>query len=188
MPAVRADCAKSSPADRLGLAFASSAYNAAVRAQAKVHARVAGQMQCAKNALRQLFEPRHGTLRQILRGRGGDAVFLLIAAVPFHLAGGDGGQVFRQRSEGHFPHRQYLQPLVADHPDIELAALDVLLDQRIGMRLLVNERDSLLELALIRDHGGLRNAERGILGRGFHEHRKAQALRNPRTPCRGRTP
>ena len=35
-------------------------------------------------------------------------------------------------------------------PDVQLASLDVLLDQRVGVRLFVDERDALLELPLVR--------------------------------------
>ncbi len=112
--------------------------------------------------------------------RRGDAVLLLIIAVPLHLARGDRRMALGQRAEGHLPHRQHLEALVADHAHIELAPFDVLLDQRIRVGLLVDERDAFLETALVRDDRGMRDAERGIVGGGFHEHREAQALRQSR--------
>ena len=137
-------------------------------------------MQRSEDALRQQLQPRHRAVGQILGGGGGDAVLLLIAPIPLHLARRDGRQLLRQRTEGHLPYRQYLEAVVADHADIELAALDVLLHQGVGMGLLVNELDSLLELPLVRDDRGLRDSERGVLGGGLHEQRKAQALRRAR--------
>ena len=90
------------------------------------------------------------------------------------------GSFSGQRTEGHLPYRQYLEAVVADHAHVELAALDVLLDQGVGMGLLVNELDSLLELPLVGDDRGMRDSERGVLGGGLHEHGKAQALRRAR--------
>ena len=66
------------------------------------------------------------------------------------------------------------------HADVQLPALDILLDQRVRMRLLVNEGDSLRQLLLVRDHRRVRDAERGILGRRLHEQGKTQVLRNAR--------
>ena len=114
--------------------------------------------------------------RQVLGGVRGDAVLGLVALVPLHLARGDRGERLGERAEHHLPHRQARQALVAEHADVQLAPLDVLLDQRIGLHLLVHELDALLELRGVIHHRGLRDAEGGVLDGRLHEQREAQLL------------
>ena len=56
-----------------------------------------------------------------------------------------------------------------DHADIELAAVDVLLDDCIALHLFVNELDAFAQALHVVDDRRLRDAERCIVGRGFDE-------------------
>jgi len=88
--------------------------------------------------------------------------------------------------ERHFPHRQHLQAIVADHSDVQLAPLDIFLDQRIRVSLAVDEGDPLLELPLIGDHRSMRDPERSVLGRRLHEHGIPQPARYARPLAAGK--
>ena len=118
-----------------------------------------------------------GPGRQVPRRPGADAVLLLVLAVPLHLAGRDARHHLGQRAEVELPERKRREPLVAEHADVDLAALDVLLDQRVGAGLLVDELDALAQLLAVVDDRGLRDAERRVLGRRLHEQREREAPR-----------
>ena len=94
---------------------------------------------------------------------------LLVLAVPLDLAGGDAGLPLHQRTEAQLPHRQPRQALVAEHADIHLASIDILLDQGVGADLIVDEGDTVAQLLRILDDGGLRDAERRVLSGRLHE-------------------
>ncbi len=83
----------------------------------------------------------------------------------------------RQRAEVHFPRRQRREPRVAEHADVDLAAVDVFLDERIALDLLVDELHALAQALHVLDERGLRDAERRVLGRRLHEQRKGEAAR-----------
>ena len=53
--------------------------------------------------------------------------------------------------EEELPHRERLQRLVAEDADVQLAALDVVLDDGCGADALVDERDALLQLLVAVD-------------------------------------
>ena len=88
-------------------------------------------------------------------------------------------RILGQRAELHLPHRQPREAVVAHDADVQLAALDVFLDQRIGLHLVVHELDALLELRLVGDDRRLRNAERRVLGGRLHEQRVLDLARQP---------
>ena len=72
------------------------------------------------------------------------------------------------------------QPLVAEHADVEFAPVDVLFHERVAARLVVDEFDALAQSRHVLDHGGLRDAERGVVGRRLDEQREAQSTRLPK--------
>ena len=100
----------------------------------------------------------------------------------------------RHVREEQLPDRQRLQRLVAEDADVELAALDVLLDDGGGADALVDERDALLQLLVAVDDRRLRDADRRFLRQRLHDQRERQPLgpadrpadaERPRTPAPG---
>ena len=115
-------------------------------------------------------------LGQILRRAAVDPVFLLVLHAPLHAVGGDPLGVLRHVREEQLPHRQRLQRLVAEDADVELAAVDVLLDDRRRADAFVDERDALLQLLVAVDDRRLRDADRGFLRQRLHDQRERQPL------------
>ena len=83
----------------------------------------------------------------------------MVGPIPFDLARGNGRQRLGQGAKAHLPYRQPHEPLIAQHPDIQLAAFDIFLDQCIGADLFVHELYALAQVRDILDHRGLRDAE-----------------------------
>jgi hypothetical protein len=79
--------------------------------------------------------------------------------------------------EHQFPHRQHFQPDVPEDADVELAALDVLLDDGVGVVALMDECHPLPELVVVFDDRGLRNAQRSFVHEALHDQRKVEPLR-----------
>src|SRR5690606_31533201 len=123
----------------------------AIRAHAKIHACITAQVERAIDALRKLGEIALHALRQILRRPGHDPMLFLVASIPFDLARGDAGHDLRKRTKVDLPHRKGLQAFVAEDAYIQLATLYVFLDERIRLRLLVNELNAFLQPRHIRD-------------------------------------
>ena len=95
-------------------------------------------------------------------------------------AGRDRMRAIGEIGEAQFPNRQHLQPVIAQHADIDLAAFDILLGDRRRIEALVNERHAFGQL-LVRVHDRrLRDAERGIFPKRLHDQRKFQAARTAR--------
>ena len=82
-----------------------------------------------------------------------------------------------QVAEFQLPHRQHAQSFAAEHADIDLAAVDILLGDRVGADLLVNEGDALGELFVIVHQRGLGDTERGVLAETLDDQRESQGSR-----------
>ncbi len=74
----------------------------------------------------------------------------------------------------HLPHRQGRQSRVAQYADVQLAPVDVFLDQRIALHVFVNKLHALAKLVHVLDDRRLRNAQRRIFRCRFHEQRKLE--------------
>ena len=107
------------------------------------------------------------TLRVLIKSTG---YTISTRLVSMEVAGHDVGK----SAEVHFPDRKRAQSIVAHDAYVQLAALDVLLDEGVGVRLFMNELDALLQPLCIRNDRRLRDAERGVLGHGLDEERELQ--------------
>ncbi len=123
-------------------------------------------------------------LGQIERRPAVDAVLVLVVDAPLHALGRDVLRAVRHVLEEQLPHRQRLQRLVAHDADIDLAAFDVLLDDRRGADAFVDERHALFQLLVGVDHRGLRDADGRLLRERFHDERERQALVAADRPAR----
>ncbi len=75
------------------------------------------------------------------------------------------------------PDRQHPAAVVAEHADVDLAALDVLLGDRRRADPLVNERHALGQRLVGLDHRGLGNAHRRVLVQALDDQRQAEPRR-----------
>src|SRR6185312_15657537 len=148
----------------------------AVRREAKVDACISIKPQCPVDAFCYGLNAG-GYLRRKVLGRpiyNSDA--LLIIGIVFDLFGGD-APCTAHGAEFQFPNRQNPQPIVAEHADIELTSLDILLGDGGSSDLLVNEGDALRELLVGVDDGCLRDAPRSILAQTLDDQRQRKARR-----------
>jgi hypothetical protein len=143
---------------------------------ADVDARVAVEIEGAIGPPRDALEP-------FLVGRverrtvGGDAVGLLILGAPLRSFSRNVPLTAVHAGERHLPRRQHVDALVPQHADVHLAAVDVLLDDRRGAQLLVNELCPAGELLLVLDDRRLRDAGRRFEEQRFDDQREAETLR-----------
>ena len=132
----------------------------AVGREAKVDACVSIEPQCSVDAFRCSLNAG-GYLRRKVLGRpvyNSDA--FLITGIVFDLFGGYlPCPLAAHAAEFQFPNRQNSQPMVAEHADIELSSLDVLLGDGGSSEPLVNEGDALCEFLVRIDDGRLRDPE-----------------------------
>ena len=152
-----------------------------------VDAGVAVQVERAVRALGDALDPlRHGRVE--LRRVGHDPVLLLVLRAPLHALGGDVPAVVRHLRERHLPHREDVEPIVAEHADIEFAAFDELLDDGGGAEAVVDELDAPGELLGVLHDRGLRDAGRRFEEQRLHDQRKVHVLRRARACGRGGRP
>jgi hypothetical protein len=112
-------------------------------------------------------------------------VLLLVRGIPLHALGRDARRLVGEVLEHHLPDRQHLEAPRAHDADVELAAVDVALDDRVGVLALVDERDALLELLVRIDDRQLRDAGRALLRERLHDQRERELLRpHDRVPMR----
>ena len=90
--------------------------------------------------------------------------------------GGDKGHVGREILEQEFPDRQHGEAPVADDADVEFPALDVFLDDGVGLQLSVDVGDPLCERSVAMDHRRPGNPERCVLHQALHDDRVAQVI------------
>ena len=112
-----------------------------------------------------------------LAGAFHDAVALLVFEVVLDLLGRDRPRALRQIAELQFPDRQHAAAVVAEHADIDLAALDILLGDRRGADPLVDEGDALGQRLVAFHHRGLGDPHRGILDQALDDQRQLQPRR-----------
>ena len=105
------------------------------------------------------------------------AVPLLVFEVVLDLLGRDRPGALRQIAELQLPDRQHAAAVVAEHADVNLAALDILLGDRRRADPLVDEGDALGQRLVALHHRGLRNPHRGILDQAFDDQRQLQPRR-----------
>src|SRR5258708_18215970 len=92
--------------------------------------------------------------------------------------------VLRYMFEEDLPRRKHREAAVPQHAHIELAAVDVLLDQGVAIKLLVNEPRSFDRLTLITDKGRLADAVRRLLA---HRLDKTRVFESSQTAKRRQT-
>ena len=143
--------------------------------QPQIDARVAAQLERAVRALAQVLDSLDRRRRAVVRRRRCRSVFLLVLHAPLHAVGRDPLRLGRHVREEQLPHRQRLQRLVAEDADVELAALDVLLDDRGRADAVVDERDALVQLLVAVDDRRLRDADRRLLRERLHDQRERPA-------------
>ena len=115
-------------------------------------------------------------------------VALLVVEVMLHRRRGDPIGTCIQVAELQFPDRQHAQSLAAEHADIDLATVDILLDDRIGADLLVDEGDALRQLLVVVHQRGLGDTERGVLAETLHDQREGEPGRAFDRAGRSQTP
>src|SRR5262245_53565942 len=130
----------------------------AVGSEAKVDTCVAVEPQCPVDAFRRSLNAGVYLRREVSGRPVHDSDTFLIIGIVFGLFGGDLPRALTaQAAELQFPNRQNAQPVVAEHADIELASLDVLLGDSGSSEPLVNEGDALCELLVRIDDRCLRD-------------------------------
>src|SRR3982750_1890225 len=100
---------------------------------------------------------------------------LLIFRIMLDLLGGNRPRARRQMFEFKLPDWQHAQSLIAQHADIEFAALNVFLCDGGRADRFMNEGDAFHELFVGVHHGGLRYSQTGILAQALDDERKTQA-------------
>ena len=102
---------------------------------------------------------------------------LLVLQIVLDLFGGDEPGALRHAAELELPDREHAKPLIAEHADVELAALDKLLGDGRGAYAVVDETHALGKLLVAVHHRCLRDAPRGILIQALDDERKGEARR-----------
>ena len=77
-------------------------------------------------------------------------------------------------AEHHLDRRQRHRLVVPHHADVELAAGDELLDDRVGLDAIVDEGHALLERVVVAHDRRLRDADRRVLVQRLDDQREAQ--------------
>src|SRR6516225_4053023 len=145
----------------------------AVGRQAKVDARVSIKPQCSVDAFRYSLNAGVDLRRKVLGRPIHDSDPLLIIGIVFDLLGSyQPCTLAGHGAEFQFPDRQRSQPIVAEHADIELTALDILLGDGGSSDLLVDEGDALCELLVRINDGCLRDTPRSILVQALDNQRQ----------------
>src|SRR4051794_28059776 len=141
-----------------GIGICFDEIGSAVGGEAKVDAPISIELQCSVGALGNSLDTGARFRRKVLGRPIQNSDALLIIGVVFDLLGGDVPCTLGHVAEFQLPHRQHPQPLVAEHADIELASLDILLGDGGSADLLVDEGDALRQLLIRFDDGCLRDA------------------------------
>ncbi len=117
--------------------------------EAEVDARIAVELERAIDALGSALDRGDQGRIEVLGRSDHDVVALLIVEIVFDLFRGDEvGALVGHAAEFELPDRKNTQPLVAEHADIELAALDELLGDRRGADAFVDEGHALGSLGV----------------------------------------
>ena len=102
---------------------------------------------------------------------------LLVLQIVLDLFSGDEPRALRHGAELELPDREHAKPLIAQHADIELATLNILLGDGRGADAVVDEAHALGELFIAVHYGRLRDAPRGILVQALDDEREGEARR-----------
>ncbi len=159
----------------LGIGVGLNEVGHALGGEAEIEARIAFELQRTIDALGYPLDARIELRRQVLGRPDRGAMALLVVEVMLELFGGDRMPDVAHRPELQLPGRQDSQPLVAQNPDIELPALDVLLGDRGSADPIMDEGDALGELLVGVDHGGLGDAVGAVLAQALDDQWQAEA-------------
>src|ERR1700757_4333743 len=140
----------------LGIGVRFNEIQSAVGGEAKVDSRVSIEPQRSVDAFRCSLNMGRYLRHKVIRRPIYNSDALLVTKIVFDLLGGDQPcPLVAHGAESQFPNRQHSQPIVAEHADIELTSLDILLDDRGSSDPLVDESDALCELLVRIDNGCL---------------------------------
>src|SRR6266566_2033635 len=166
-------------ASDLGIGVGLDVVGDAVGRESEIDARVTVELERAVNSLGGSFDAGAQLRREILGRPVQDAAALLILGVVLDPFRGDESCAMCHASELELPDRQDAEPIVPEHADIELPALDVLLGNGRGADPFVDEADTLGKLLVGLHHRRLRDAVGGILVQALDDERQSQARRTP---------
>src|SRR5690242_2293983 len=125
-----------------GIGIRFNEIGSAVGRKAEVDARVSIELQCPVDAFCYSLNTGRQLRRKVLGRPILDADALLIIGIVLDLFGGD-APCTAHGAEFQLPNRQNPQPIVAEHADIELTSLDILLGDGGRSDLLVDEGNAL---------------------------------------------
>src|SRR5262249_32014494 len=145
--------------------------------ETKIDTGIAVEVERAVDALGRALDRVSELRRDISRRTHGDVVALLVLPNVLHPFGGDEAGALRHAAEPELPDRKHAKPLIAQHADVELAALDILLGDGRGAYVLMNETHALGKLLVAVHHRCLRDAPRGVLVQALDDERKGEARR-----------
>ncbi len=114
---------------------------------------------------------------RILRRRVQDASPFLIVRIMLDLLGRDRPSALGEIAKLELPYRQCAQAIIANHADINLPALDILLRNGGRADAFVDEADAFSKFVIAVDDGGLRDPPGGILTKAFDDEGQREALR-----------
>ncbi len=137
------------------------------------------ELERAVNSLGGSFDAGAQLRREILGRPVQDAAALLILGVVLDPFRGDESCAMCHASELELPDRQDAEPIVPEHADIELPALDVLLGNGRGADPFVDEADTLGKLLVGLHHRRLRDAVGGILVQALDDERQCEMRGTP---------
>src|SRR6266508_5973884 len=121
----------------LGIGVGLDVIRDAIRGEAKIDAGVAVELQRPIDPLGGAPDAGNQLRREVLRRPRNDAAALLVSEIVLDLFGGDRPRALRHGPEFELPDREDTEPVVAQHADVELATLDILLGYRRGANPLV---------------------------------------------------
>ena len=106
--------------------------------------------------------------------------------LPFDLGPGDARRPFRKVGEVELHRRERRGAGVAEHPDVDLPPLDVLLDQHRVIEVRVELVDPLHQLLDALHQGAEADADRSVLADRLDDHRKVDVVRPLQPPVKHR--
>src|SRR5262249_36640645 len=164
-------------AGNLGIGVGFDVIGNAIGGEAAIDARIAVEVERAIDALRCALDRFNELRREVLGRAHRDVVALLVLQIVLDLFSGDKPRALRHAAELELPDWEDAQPIVTQHADIELAALDILLGNGRGADAVVDEAHALGELFIAVHYRRLRNAPRGILVQALDDEREGEARR-----------
>src|SRR5882757_4574422 len=177
-PVMASGCSELLALRYFGIGIGFNEIRGAVASEAKVDTCVSVEPQGLVDALRRSLNAGVYLRREVIGRPVHDSDAFLVVGIVFGLLGGDlPCPLTAQAAEFQFPNRQDAQPIVAEHADIELTTLDVLLGDGGGSEPVVNEGDALREELVRIDDGCLRDPVGSILAQTLDDQRQRKARR-----------